>query len=340
MDQKTFDQLTRLFSAAETRRAAVRSVLGTVLGGALVGKVADPAALDARSKRIRPGGHKKDRGDDAGPENGRRNDRKHGQGDSTGRGSGSHEARFASEAKDRKGRKGKSKGKGKNKKECARAGQAPERDRRCCKGLVRDAAGLCAERSTLPPPPDSCIGGNCPNPTPSCASTCSGCCQGEICRTDTGGDVCGLNGEPCTICRCEFEECNGGCCDRGQICCANQCVTGTCCETSDCASQTCESKACIDHRCQYSRITGQTDGTCNTICCNGACCPDGVTTCTEAGDCGECVVPANCPRPTTDCRVATCQGGVCGEATAPDGVTCPGGRLLRGHMPDRQQLLH
>ncbi|MEZ4310772.1 MAG: hypothetical protein R3F14_22240 [Polyangiaceae bacterium] len=38
------------------------------------------------------------------------------------------------------------------------------------------------------------------------------------------------------------------------------------------------------------------------------------------GNCGECCVPADCTAPTDPCKQATCDAGVCGEQTAPDGT--------------------
>src|SRR3954465_1958293 len=51
---------------------------------------------------------------------------------------------------------------------CAQAGHTPFSGQACCAGLVLDGAGQCAQ----PAPP-------------SCANSCSGCCNGEICVTAT-----------------------------------------------------------------------------------------------------------------------------------------------------------
>lgn len=333
MDHQTFDRLTRLFSAPESRREALRVVLGSLLGGAVLGQSVDALAGrknrkprgDSNKRRRR--GAEKSRGNESKKDD-KKDDRQQGDRQSSGgKDEGNRGDRLAHEGKKSKRRKGKGKGKdnGKDKKDCAKAGQPPKRDRRCCNGLVRDDSGRCAE--PLPPPspqPDTCAGGNCSDPSQSCASTCSGCCVGEECRPDTGGDVCSPPGSPCEQCECGLAECGDACCERGEICCANTCVTGVCCVPGDCASQTCENKTCTNNQCVYTPITNSSDPSCGTICCNGACCAGGVEQCTPSGECGQCQTAANCPRPP-DCKVATCVSGVCGDTGASDGTTCPGG---------------
>ena len=361
MDQKSFDQLTRLISSAETRRAALRFVVGSFLGGALVEDHADAAALDARSKRKRRGGNKNGRNDKAGPADNKRNDRRQGARQSDGGpGTADHGNRLASEGKGGKGRKGKSKGKGK-KKDCARAGQSPKRDRPCCTGLVRDAVGLCNQPSPPPDPcapncddkacgPDGC-GGFCPPGCPSTASICSpeGQCVGCVADND-----CPDPG-PCKIKKCLNGTCSplieqdgsnpGNRCTGNKICCNGACKD--CCNDGHCpdpqgGTGTCSQGIChklcannLHRLCGPNRDVCQeccSEQQCSTIherstCVGGTCkCPDDLTRCGM-----ECVNtnfdPNHCGACGTKCPSGTCnnrqcQTDSCDLSCAPRATNC------------------
>jgi hypothetical protein len=115
----------------------------------------------------------------------------------------------------------------------------------------------------------ACVSGKC-----TCnASSCSGCCEGDQCKTGTSTTACGKSGAPCKKCG------TGESCAQGL--CTTVCSSSTC--TGCCASNLCkpgtELAACgkAGGACQSCTV-GQTceSGTCNSpTTCNSATCPTG-----------------------------------------------------------------
>ena len=99
------------------------------------------------------------------------------------------------QGKDKQNRKGKGKGKDKGKDKCTKAGQAPQKGNPCCEGLVEDGAGQCAQPAS-----------------PTCAQTCTGCCNGETCVTSLSDSACGTGGIPCGVCSGVQGTCRNGAC--------------------------------------------------------------------------------------------------------------------------------
>lgn len=101
-------------------------------------------------------------------------------------------------------RKGKQKGKDKGKDKCTKAGQSPQKGNPCCEGLVKDGAGQCAHAAG-----------------PTCAQTCSGCCDDQTCVTEMSDSACGTGGAACGTCSgltgicfngtCACDVCASGC---------------------------------------------------------------------------------------------------------------------------------
>jgi hypothetical protein len=109
--------------------------------------------------------------------------------------------------------------------------------------------------------------------TPSCASSCNGCCDGEIC---VGPDrqspsSCGMGGETCQACptgnSCSSGQCLSscgvcaGCCD-GVFCSAGN--AGYLCGSGGEVCQSCQS----DQQCINQKCTSCTSANC-AGCCNG-----------------------------------------------------------------------
>src|SRR4051812_48523450 len=102
----------------------------------------------------------------------------------------------------------KHKGKKKHKKQCSQTGRAPQSNLGCCSGLELDGSGICTTPSS-----------------PTCATTCAGCCAGETCNTGTSNDVCGTGGNTCTTCLAPAT-CAGG------VCVCDVCGNGACAFTN------------------------------------------------------------------------------------------------------------
>lgn len=114
------------------------------------------------------------------------------------------------------------KGREKKKRGCARSGQSPRPGKRCCKGLVEDARGVCSEST--------------------CAGECGGCCDAAgACQAGDSDAACGAAGATCQPCGGGQVCRNGGC----------QCVADVC--PSGCSFATVQ--AAIDAAAPGSTIT-------------------------------------------------------------------------------------
>lgn len=109
----------------------------------------------------------------------------------------------------------KKKKKKKKKRPCAQSGQTPGRGQSCCAGLVPNGAGQCAQP-----------------PSPTCASSCSGCCNGETCVTATSNAACGGGGVACGTCSNPTPACVNGSCAACTS--STQCSAGAVCEGGAC----------------------------------------------------------------------------------------------------------
>ncbi len=273
MDDLTFDRLTRLLANAGSRRAAVQSVLATLFGGALLDQDSDSVA--AKNKRKGKGKGK-------------------GQGKSTPSGTNPNSAgqvgaasphsRSVNESRRKKRKKGKGKGKGKGNGNggngggagapaCAGLGQVPAAGAACCDGLTPDTSGFCSP----------------PAPSTRCLTKCSGCCNGEVCITNSS-ELCGANGAACEPCPCGtgLTKCPAvGCKDLEN----DDGFCGSC--TNACTGTT---NNCIEGECHCG--TGNACGT-NEICSSD---PSNLDTCV-------------CPPPKLQCdnRCTDCtpnEGGI------------------------------
>lgn len=72
-----------------------------------------------------------------------------------------------------------------------------------------------------------------PPPTGCSPSTCSGCCQNNVCMPGNGTSACGYAGNPCNACT-SGEQCQGGICIASTPKCdKTTCATG-CCDKGSC----------------------------------------------------------------------------------------------------------
>lgn len=193
----------------------------------------------------------------------------------------------------------------------------------------------------------ACIGGTC-----ACTSaSCSGCCEGNICRPGTTPAACGVGGSACEACatgECVSGVCAAACSDSCGGCCAGsacvdpaslmQCgrngtacvvcdpITADRCHRGECScgggptAETCEQG-------QHCLTMGGGTCVCDAVSCPSGCCqgnacqPRSATTCGFAGSaCVDCTTDGTgdgCS-PTGGC---TCGGGpVC-----TGGLACTGG---------------
>jgi hypothetical protein len=216
VDDIAFDRLTRLFSSPQQRRGAIRTALGFVLGGALIGRsphaLADDNDDELAGEAI--AGGRGALGSVGGGSGGRRRGKR-----------GRHQRKRG------QGGQGNKDSNGRDKDSCAKVGEKRKDGKPCCKGLERDANGHCAHPLTS----SQCDPNFCPRdqstnstgPGICCESgfcSCGGaCCSGPDCwvlttdLTPPGGEVrrlvveelctppdrcfpCGSNEECCSSC--------------------------------------------------------------------------------------------------------------------------------------------
>ena len=277
MDDVTFDRLTRLIGSSQPRRGAMRAALGLVFGGAVMSR--NPNALaGARHEESAEEAFAGGRGalDDLGGRSGARRRR----------------SRDRDQRKRNQSGQDKDNAKGKEKKSCAEFGQKRKRGRPCCKGLVKNSSGFCVQPAS-----------------PSCAASCTGCCDGSECVTDGSGDRCGANGEVCTQCPCGPGEIRcGGVCAAGDCCFGNQHQTcaaeETCCGLDGCQNLETDVNRCGD--CEFACDLDVADRCTSDGCKCGTSEPcTGFETCVN----GEC----RCISPLLECD------GVC-QTCAPPGI--------------------
>jgi len=70
-------------------------------------------------------------------------------------------------------------------------------------------------------------------PTGCSPSTCSGCCQNNLCLPGTGTSACGYAGNPCNVCN-SGDQCQGGVCVPATPVCDKQSCPSGCCENGSC----------------------------------------------------------------------------------------------------------
>jgi predicted small lipoprotein YifL len=193
----------------------------------------------------------------------------------------------------------------------------------------------------------------CGNVVASCdASTCSGCCEGDVCFSGTDPNECGLNGEACLHCEsstlacspqrtCAQPSCDASNC--GGCCVGNACVSGI--DTTECgaggqACANCDTTGgvCLNvtprgGACEVAG--GCTPQTCSGCCFGNICLPG--TDPTECGNNG--YICQNCAEDMGgDGSVSSCVllggsgGGVCTNFCGRDncagccvGLTCMAG---------------
>jgi hypothetical protein len=208
VDDIAFDRLTRLFNSSQPRRGTLRTALGLVLGGAVIGRSSDALAADDELAGEAVAGGRGALGDLGGGSGGkrRRSHRKRGNGG---------------------GGDGKRKRKRQN--NCAKAGQLRKIGKPCCKGLYRDSADRC-----IKPQPEGSAEGCDPNACPSDPATKKRgfCCPGGYCSC--AGECCPncgivsrqLREEPPLF--VESETCCAACSPQERCCSSCAVTTGEC----------------------------------------------------------------------------------------------------------------
>ena len=203
VDDVAFDRLTRLFSSSQPRRGTIRTALGLVLGGTVIGRSPDALAAD--------------------------DDELAGEAVAGGRGSlgdlggGFGGKRRKSNRKQGKGGGGDGKRKRKRQNKCARAGELRKDGKPCCKGLLRDSADRCIRRQ-----PEGSAAGCDPNACPSDPATmergfcCPGgfCSCGGLCCPECGIETKRIGDNINAQAVIEREVCCTTCSDTGDTCCA------------------------------------------------------------------------------------------------------------------------
>lgn len=162
------------------------------------------------------------------------------------------------------------------------------------------------------------------------ATTCAGCCQGNVCQPGTTDGACGLGGIACTTCpstascnpssgkcnlpppKCNASTCPSGCCS-GDIC-ITPGTTDTACGTPGGACVDCTKlgEACMGGKCAPSM------GTCNAMSCVGCC---------QAGTCFAGFLDSRCGSGGVSCADCTGSGETCDTSATPrvctSMTTCP-----------------
>lgn len=189
---------------------------------------------------------------------------------------------------------------------------------KACRNLQTDTnnCGICGKVCNTADV-DSCAGGNCVcgNTGAACPANldcvggacvckaggrCTGCCDGNTCRTGNQPANCGKAGEACKTC--------------GD---SNPCTTDT----------------CTNGNCTYpdmSNLTSCPSGLClGGDCCTG--CRTTSNTCqagTSTGQCGTAGLPCQNCDDSKPCTTDTCSGGSCQHANLATGAACPSGTCL------------
>jgi hypothetical protein len=157
----------------------------------------------------------------------------------------------------------------KDRKSCAQVGQKRKRGKPCCKGLVKNSAGICEK---------------------------SGCSNPEC----VGGQFCTASG---CVCRADDPPCEGACLSTTGYCgeCGTQCATGETCKGGRCECGDLQDPCKSDETCVAGECVGC--GTPNVLC-GGRCqtCPDPPQPFIGLG--GEC-----CPAATPEETFCSCGTG-------------------------------
>ena len=310
MDDRAFDRLTRLVSASETRRGAVRAVLGSLFGGALFGLHRDQeAGAESRKGKKRRGTTRRD-GD-----GGKGKRRSKGAGKR--RGSGKNRSRPSSSPEETQA------GGEVTVEACLPPGQPCAKAGECCSlKCSPEKVCLCTENR------------QCPKPKSSCKQRV--CSRGRCLVVNReAGSRCADDGNPCTRDLCDDAgqcthpvkpngtACPGGVCRRGR-CCVPACATDKPCGPDGCGgscgtcsgNDQCQSGTCVC-------VPDCADKECGDDGCGGQCqpgCSGSATVCTE-GRCVGCVDANTCPDPGS-CKTKNCVGGTCTPDRKPDGTSC------------------
>jgi hypothetical protein len=209
LDGIAFDRLTRRLGSSRSRRSALRTALGLVLGGSVIARTSDALADDREdelaSEAIAGGRGALDKLGGGSGDARRRRHRKRGTN------------------RDDENRKKKPRDK------CARAGELRRDGKPCCKGLYRDSADRCIKSQ----PTDGSTGICDPNACPSDPATkergfccpegyCS--CGGQCCP-ECGIETINRRGDINAKVVSEREVCCATCIDSGDTCCAGCAVT-------------------------------------------------------------------------------------------------------------------
>jgi acyl carrier protein len=145
-------------------------------------------------------------------------------------------------------------------------------------------------------------------------------------RTDAGENNSGCaNGTPCCpTCDAALR------CPSGQVCCNGACLTSGCCTAADCAARTCHTATCASRQCRFTPISASTAPGCQTVCCNGECCPAGTNACTATNQCS-CRTSQDCGANQICCSGACRSGDCCGpQDCGSSGNTCANFQCMCG----------
>ena len=196
-----------------------------------------------------------------------------------------------------------------------------------CDGTVVPPADAISEDDVVDPAdvvetPDTVVA---PDVEPgSCADTCPGCCDGELCLPGGAVEACGADGSVCTACE-EAALCVGGECQTGPYDCATQCQG--CCIDNQCVSGTGDKACGLDGldcvACGTDEVcySGGCEGTpydCDSEC--GGCCFN--NECLGGFDDGKCGFAGEQCKTCSGAK--TCENQACTDVTQDCWQTCDG----------------
>ncbi|HEY3449805.1 MAG TPA: hypothetical protein VGK67_25850 [Myxococcales bacterium] len=160
------------------------------------------------------------------------------------------------------------------------------------------------------------------------ATSCPGCCSGDVCELGNTTSKCGTNGAACAPCDDLADRCTAGVCSCGsgtkcQV--GTSCSGGTCaCNSTSCPLGCCTSTGCANLSISQCGIGGEACVACDAR--SDACLASGDCGCSSNGGppCGD---GLHCTVAGCACDAASCPGGCC-SATG-----CEPPRLAACGMP-------